>query len=98
MSGLPVWFLMPDPQPKRLRVAEQLARSRRVTPPLDEETLRQRLRAIREDTAEHLDDLLGQLKSTLREQYGIIPLETSTAKEAAESWSGWRRGMAKACW
>jgi len=83
---------------KRLWVAEQLARSRRITPPLDKEALRQRLRAIREDTAEHLDDLQGQLKSTLREQYGITPLEASTAKEAAESWSGWRRRMAKGCW
>lgn len=80
---LPVWFLMPDPQPKRVRLAEQLARPRREAPPVDEETLRDRLRAIRADTAEHLDALLGQLTSTLREQYGITPLEATTAQEAA---------------
>ncbi len=84
MSGLPLWFLMPDPHPKRVRVAEQLTSPRRVTPPLDEEALRDRLRAIREDTAEHLDDLLGQLTSTLREQYGVTPLEATTAQEAAD--------------
>jgi len=84
MSYLPVWFLMPDPQPKRMRVAEQLISPHRAAPPVDEEALRERLRAIREDTAQHLDDLLGQLKSTLREQYGITPLEASTAQEAAD--------------
>jgi hypothetical protein len=84
MSRLPVWFLMPDPQPKRMRVAEQLTSPRRVAPPLDEEALCDRLRAIRDDTAQHLDDLLGQLTSTLREQYGITPLEATTAQEAAD--------------
>jgi L-lactate utilization protein LutB len=79
-----VWFLMPDPQPKRVRVAEQLTSPRRVTPRLDEEALRDRLRAIRDDTAQHLDDLLGQLTSTLREQYSITPLEATTAQEAAD--------------
>jgi glycerol-3-phosphate dehydrogenase subunit C len=81
---LPVWFLMPDPQPKRTRLAEQLTSPHRVAPPLDEEALRHRLRAIRVDTAQHLDDLLGQLTSTLREQYGITPLEATTAQEAAD--------------
>ncbi|MFQ5857637.1 MAG: heterodisulfide reductase-related iron-sulfur binding cluster [Anaerolineae bacterium] len=84
MPRLPVWFLMPDPQPKRARLAEQLTSPHRVAPPLDEEALRDRLRAIRDDTAEHLDDLLGQLASTLREQYGITPLEATTAQEAAD--------------
>jgi glycerol-3-phosphate dehydrogenase subunit C len=84
MPRLPVWFLMPDPQPKRVRVAEQLTSPRRVTPRLDEEALRDRLRAIRDDTAQHLDDLLGQLTSTLREQYSITPLEATTAQEAAD--------------
>lgn len=83
-NPLPVWFLMPDPQPKRVRVAEQLTNPRRAAPPLDEEALRQRLRAIREDTAQHLDDLLGQLMSTLREQYNITPLGATTAQEAAD--------------
>ena len=76
--------MMPDPQPRRVRVAKQLTSPRRVDPPLDEEVLRYRLRAIRDDTAEHLDDLLGQLTSTLREQYGITPLEATTAQEAAD--------------
>jgi glycerol-3-phosphate dehydrogenase subunit C len=80
---LPVCFLMPDPQPKRVRLAEQLARPNRATPPLDEEALCDRLRAIRVDTAEHLDELLGQLKIALRERTGVAPLEANTAQEAA---------------
>ena len=80
---LPVCILMPDPQPKRVRLAEQLARPHRAAPPLDEEALRARLRAIRVDTAEHLDELLGQLTSTLRARTGVAPLEASTAQEAA---------------
>ncbi len=81
---LPVWFLMPDPQPKRMRVAEQLTGARRVARPVDEEVLCDRLRAIRVDTAEHLDELLEQLTSTLRERYGVLPLEATTAQEAAD--------------
>jgi glycerol-3-phosphate dehydrogenase subunit C len=84
MLHLPMWFLMPDPLPKRVRAAKQLASSRRVSPPLDEEALRGRLRAIRADTANHLDELLGQLSSTLREQYGVTPLEATTAQEAVD--------------
>jgi glycerol-3-phosphate dehydrogenase subunit C len=74
---------MPDPRPKRRRVAEQLARPRPAVPPLDEEALCDRLRAIRVDTAEHLDELLGQLTGTLREQYGLTPLEATGAQQAA---------------
>ena len=59
MAHLPVWVLMPDPQSRRVRVAKQLRSPRRVVPPLDEDGLRSRLRAIRDDTVEHLDDLLG---------------------------------------
>jgi hypothetical protein len=84
MPHLPVWILMPDPQPRRVLVAKQLTNLRRVAPPLDEEVLRHRLRAIHDDTVEHLDDLLGQLTSTLRDQYGITPLEKTTAQEAAD--------------
>jgi glycerol-3-phosphate dehydrogenase subunit C len=81
---LPVWILMPDPQLKRTRVAEQLTSTRRVALPLDEEALRDRLSAIRVDTAEHLDELLEQLTSTLRDRYAVTPLEASTAQEAAD--------------
>jgi glycerol-3-phosphate dehydrogenase subunit C len=81
---LPLWVWMPDPQPRRTRVAEQLAGARRPAPPLDEEALRNRLRDIRTDTAEHLDELLGQLTSTLRARYGVMPLEATTAREAAD--------------
>jgi len=80
---LPVCFLMPDPQPKRVRLAEQLARPHRAAPPLDEEALCDRLRAIRVDTAEHLDELLGQLTRTLEARTGVAPLEAGTAQEAA---------------
>ena len=83
LPHLPVRLLMPDPQPKRRRVAGQLAKPQRAAPPLDEETLRDRLRAIRVHTAEHLEELLGQLTITLREQYGLAPLEATTAQEAA---------------
>ena len=81
---LPVWFLMPDSQPKRARVAERLTSPRQAAPPLDEEALCDRLRAIRTDTAEHLDELLGQLTSTLQERYGVTSLEATTAQEAAD--------------
>ncbi|MBU0496316.1 MAG: anaerobic glycerol-3-phosphate dehydrogenase subunit C [Chloroflexi bacterium] len=84
MPRLPVWFLMPDPEPKRRRAAGQLAKPRRATLPLDEEALRDRLRAIRVDTAEHLDELLAQLTTTLQERYGVTPLEATTAQEAAD--------------
>ncbi len=84
LPRLPVWVLTPDPQPKRMRVAKQLTSTRRVALPLDEEALCDRLRAVRIDTAEHLDELLGQLTSTLRERYGVMPLEASTAQEAAD--------------
>jgi glycerol-3-phosphate dehydrogenase subunit C len=84
MPDLPVWILAPDPQPGRVRVAKQLTSPRRVAPPLDEEALRYRLRTIRDDTVEHLDDLLGQLTSTLREQYSLTPLEMTTAQEASD--------------
>ncbi len=81
---MPVYFLMPDPQPKRVRAAERLTHPHQVAPPLDEEALCDRLRAIRLDTAEHLDELLRQLTSTLRERYGVMPLEATTAQEAAD--------------
>jgi glycerol-3-phosphate dehydrogenase subunit C len=84
MPRLPVRLLMPDPQPKRVRAAARLAKSRQVAPPLDEEALRGRLRAIRFDTAEHLDELLGRLTNALQEQYGVMPLEATTAQEAAD--------------
>jgi glycerol-3-phosphate dehydrogenase subunit C len=80
---VPVWVLMPDPERKRVRLAKQLGGARRLALSLDEETLRDRLRAIRVDTAEHLDELLGQLTSTLRGRYGVTPLEASTPQEAA---------------
>ncbi|OQY21414.1 MAG: sn-glycerol-3-phosphate dehydrogenase subunit C [Anaerolineaceae bacterium 4572_32.2] len=83
-SHPPVWLLMPDSQPKRARSAERLTRPRQAAPPLDEEALRDRLRAIRTDTANHLDELLGQLTSTLQEQYGVTSLEATTAQEAAD--------------
>jgi glycerol-3-phosphate dehydrogenase subunit C len=81
---LPVWVLTPDPQRKRARLAEQLSGARGLAQPLDEEALCDRLRAIRVDTAEHLDELLGQLTSTLQERYGVTPLEASTAQEAVD--------------
>jgi glycerol-3-phosphate dehydrogenase subunit C len=84
LPHLPVRLLMPDPRPRRMRVARQLAETQRVAPPLDEEALRARLRAIRVDTAEHLDELLGQLTSTLQGRYGVVPLEATTAQEAAD--------------
>jgi glycerol-3-phosphate dehydrogenase subunit C len=83
MSRLPVWVLMPDPQPKRVRAAERLTSSRRKAPPLDEDALCDRLRAIRVDTTENLDELLGQLTSTLQRQYGVTPLEAATAQDAS---------------
>jgi glycerol-3-phosphate dehydrogenase subunit C len=79
-----MWVLVPDAQPKRVRVAKQLTNLRPVALPFDEEVLRYRLRAIRDDTVEHLDDLLGQLTSTLRQQYGLTVLEKTTAQEAAD--------------
>ncbi len=84
VAHLPVWFLMPDPQPKRGRAAERLTSPRQAAPPLDEETLCQRLRALRVDTLEHLDELLGQLTHTLQEQYGVSTLEAATAQDAAD--------------
>lgn len=81
---VPVRLLMPDPRPKRIRVAGQLAKPQQTAPPPDEEALRDRLRAIRVDTAEHLEELLGQLTSTLQGRYGVVPLEAATAREAAE--------------
>jgi glycerol-3-phosphate dehydrogenase subunit C len=84
LPPLPQRVLVPDPRPKRRRLAEQLAGTRRVALPLDEEVLRDRLRAIRIDTAEHLDELVGQLTSTLQERYGVTPLEAATAQEAAD--------------
>lgn len=83
MQYLPLCFLMPEPQPKRVQLAEKLARPHRVAPSLDEEALCDRLRAIRVDTVEHLDELLGQLTNTLRERYGVISLAAATAQEAA---------------
>ncbi len=84
MPHLPVCFLMPDPQLKRVRAAERLADPRQVAPPLDEEALCERLRAIRLDTVAHLDELLGQLTDTLQERYGVTSLEATTAQEAAD--------------
>jgi glycerol-3-phosphate dehydrogenase subunit C len=81
---LPLWVMAPDPQPKRTRVAKQLASSRPLSPPLDEGALCDRLHAIRTDTAEHLDELLGQLTSTLQTRYGVRPLEAATDREAAD--------------
>jgi Fe-S oxidoreductase len=75
---------MPDPQPRRVRAAERLTSPRQVAPPLDEEALCERLRAVRLDTVEHLEELLGQLASTLQEQYGVTSLEATTAQEAAD--------------
>ena len=84
VSRLPVLLLMPDPQPKRARVARQLTSPRLAASPLDEAALRDRLHAIRTDTAEHLDQLLRQLTRTLRERYDVAPLEAATAQEAVD--------------
>ncbi len=81
---LPVWVVMPDPLPKRMRLAEQLTGTRRLALPLDEQALCDRLRAIRIDTAKHLDELLEHLTSTLGKRYGVMPLEATTAQEAAD--------------
>jgi glycerol-3-phosphate dehydrogenase subunit C len=75
---------MPDPRPKRARLAGQLADQRRAAAPLDEAALRDRLRAIRTDTAQHLDELLEQLTNTLHERCGVAPLAATTAREAAD--------------
>ena len=83
LASLPIWVLMPDPRPKRTRLADQLSGTKPAGPPLDEEILRERLRAIRVDTAEHLDELLELLKRALRERYGLHPLESTTARDAA---------------
>jgi glycerol-3-phosphate dehydrogenase subunit C len=55
-----------------------------VAQPLDEEAVRSRLRAIRIDTVDHLDELLKQLASRLQERYGLTPLEAATAQQAAD--------------
>jgi glycerol-3-phosphate dehydrogenase subunit C len=83
MGHLPVCLLMPDAQPKRVRVAEKLTAHHRVASHPGEDALRERLRAIREDTAEYLDDLLGQLADMLRDKCGITPLQAETAQQAA---------------
>jgi glycerol-3-phosphate dehydrogenase subunit C len=75
---------MPDPQPKRVRAAERLTDPHQAALPLDEDALRDRLRAIRLDTTEHLDELLDQLTTTLQAQYGVTSLEATTAQEAAD--------------
>lgn len=83
LPGVPMWFFMPDARPKRRRLAEQLTTARRPAPLYDEEALGDRLRAVRVDTAENLEELLGQLASTLQERYGAPPLAAATAQEAA---------------
>ncbi len=80
---LPVCILVPHPQPKRVRLAGQLAHPDQAAPALDEEALRDRLRTIRVDTAEHVDELLARLRSVLQERTGVAPLEATTAQEAA---------------
>jgi glycerol-3-phosphate dehydrogenase subunit C len=84
LPPLPLRVLVPDPRPKRARLAERLAGTCQAALPPDEEALHDRLRSIRTDTAEHLDELLAQLTSTLQEQYGVTPLEATTAQEAAD--------------
>ncbi len=83
VTAPPVWAVMPDPRPKRRRLAELLARTRPASPPVDEEALCAHLRAIRADTADHLDDLLATLSSTFQQRYGLTPLEAATAQDAA---------------
>jgi glycerol-3-phosphate dehydrogenase subunit C len=83
VAHLPLCVLTPDPQPKRARLAEKLVHPDRSAPPLDEGALRDRLRAIRADTAEHLDELLDQLRRTLQAHTGAAPMEATTAREAA---------------
>ena len=83
LSGLPICVLVPDPRPKRVRIAGQLAHPEQAVSPLDDQALRDRLRAIRADAAEHLDDLVGQLTGALRERTGVAPLLATTAREAA---------------
>jgi len=80
---LPVCILVPHPQPKRVRLAGQLAHPDQAAPALDEEALRDRLRTIRVDTAEHVDELLARLRSVLQERTGVAPLAATTAQEAA---------------
>ncbi len=84
LAPLPIQVLMPDPRPKRTRLAEQLAGTRPPSSLLDEEALRERLRAIRVDTAEHLEVLLEMLKGALRKRYGLNPLESATAQDAVK--------------
>jgi len=83
IANLPLCILTPDPKPKRARLAEKLAHPDHAAPTLDETVLRDRLRAIRADTVEHLDELLDQLRHTLQARTGVAPLEAATAREAA---------------
>jgi glycerol-3-phosphate dehydrogenase subunit C len=83
VANLPFCVLTPDPKPKRARLAERLVHPDHSAPHLDEGALRDRLRAIRTDTAEHLDELLGQLRQALQARTGAAPLEATTAQEAA---------------
>lgn len=80
---LPLCVLAPNPRPKRARLAAKLVHPDQSAHPLDEEALGDRLRAIRVDTREHLDELLQELRRTLQERTGLAPLEATTAGEAA---------------
>ena len=83
LAHRPLCILTPDPKPKRARLAEKLVHPDHTAPHLDEGALRDRLRAVRADTAENLDELLGQLRHTLQARTGALPLEATTAREAA---------------
>jgi glycerol-3-phosphate dehydrogenase subunit C len=83
IAHLPLCILTPDPKPKRAQLAAKLAHPDRSAPPLDEGALRDHLHAIRADSAEHLDELLEQLRNTLHARTGAAPLESATARDAA---------------
>ncbi len=83
VADLPLCILTPDPQPKRARLAAKLVHPEQAAPTPDEVALRDRLRAIRAGTTEHLDELLERLRHTLQARTGAAPMESATAREAA---------------
>lgn len=80
----PVWMLNPQSNSKRRMVGQRLTARGSLAADFSEEDIKEKLQAIRSQSAESLEDLVEQLTQTCRQQYGTAVFHADTAQSAAQ--------------
>jgi glycerol-3-phosphate dehydrogenase subunit C len=80
----PVWMLNPQSNNKRRTVGQRLTARGHLATDFSVQAVKERLKAIRIESADQLEGLVEQLAQTCHERYGITPFHADTAKLAAQ--------------